>query len=340
MALFFRRNKNTRPADTDPASKAPLPVGEPVSDGIDSGLRKSRSSLREALGRLLGSTPRLDDDLFDQLEDLLITSDIGVETSLGLVDTLKKMSRQQGFHTSAELVDALRTETGRILMPAEQEWLFESTPHVIMMVGVNGVGKTTTTAKIAHYLKKSGQSVMLAAADTFRAAAVSQLREWGERLEIPVIAQADGADAAAVAHDALTAALARKIDTLIIDTAGRLHTQTDLMEQLVKMKRVLSGIVSGAPHEVMQVIDACTGQNAISQLRNFHQSLGVDSIIVTKLDGSARGGILVAITGEFKIPVRFVGVGEAFEDLRPFQAMEYADALVPGDLLTGDRDFT
>jgi fused signal recognition particle receptor len=317
-----------------------LPVAEPASDGIDSGLRKSRSSLREGLGRLLGSTPRLDDDLFDQLEDLLITSDIGVETSLGLVDTLKKMSRQQGFRTSAELVDALRTETGRILMPAEQEWLFEFTPHVIMMVGVNGVGKTTTTAKIAHYLKKSGQSVMLAAADTFRAAAVSQLREWGERLEIPVIAQADGADAAAVAHDALTAALARKIDTLIIDTAGRLHTQTDLMEQLVKMKRVLSGIVSGAPHEVMQVIDACTGQNAISQLRNFHQSLGVDSIIVTKLDGSARGGILVAITGEFKIPVRFVGVGEAFEDLRPFQAMEYADALVPGDLLTGDQDFT
>jgi fused signal recognition particle receptor len=237
------------------------------------------------------------------------------------------------IRSPSELLGVLRLEIGEILAEAQQQWRIDARPHVIMMVGVNGVGKTTTTAKIAHYLSASGHSVMMAAADTFRAAAVGQLREWGARLDIPVIAQGDGADAAAVAHDALTAAMARKTDVLLIDTAGRLHTQTDLMGQLQKMKRVLKGIDPLAPHEVLQVIDAGTGQNAISQLGSFNQSLGVDSVVVTKLDGSAKGGILVALTAEFKIPVRFVGIGEAFEDLRPFNACAYTDALLPADLL-------
>ena len=332
MALFFKRNKNKSPDTNESTIEAPLAEKEAAANDIDSGLHKSRSSMQAGLGRLFGSAPRIDDSIFDQLEDLLITSDIGVETSLGLVNALRAISRRRKICTPAELIDILRQEIGKILLQAEQEWQIGPTPHVIMMVGVNGVGKTTTTAKIAYHLKKAGYDVMLAAADTFRAAAVNQLREWGERLDIPVIAQADGADAAAVAHDALTAALARGTDILIVDTAGRLHTQTDLMVQLEKMQRVLSRLVPDAPHEVMQVVDAGTGQNAVSQLRSFHESLGVDSVVVTKLDGSAKGGVLVAITGEFGMPVRFVGIGEAFEDLQPFEAARYANALLPNEI--------
>jgi fused signal recognition particle receptor len=327
MAIFSRGIRNAKPTEAQPENLS----GSPAIDAhsIDSGLSKSRMSLRQGLGRLIGSNPTLDDDAFDRLEDLLITSDIGAQSSLELVGKLRNISIKHGLTTPSALVEALRLEIGKILAVAEQEWRFDAQPHVIMMVGVNGVGKTTTTAKIAHSLVESGHSVMMAAADTFRAAAVGQLREWGQRLDIPVIAQGDGADAAAVAHDALTAAISRKSDVLLIDTAGRLHTQTDLMGQLEKMKRVLHGIVPGAPQEVMQVIDAGTGQNAISQLQSFHECLGVDSLVVTKLDGSARGGVLVALTGRFRLPVRFVGIGEAFGDLRPFSASAYADALLP-----------
>lgn len=333
MALFSRHNKAPQPENSDSGGLTPSPGSESPVHSIDAGLRKSRLSLREGFGRLLGTAPHLDDSAYDRLEDLLLSDDIGVKTSLQLVEELRNISKRQAIRSPGELLGVLRVEIGEILAEAQQQWRIDARPHVIMMVGVNGVGKTTTTAKIAHYLSASGHSVMMAAADTFRAAAVGQLREWGARLDIPVIAQGDGADAAAVAHDALTAAMARKTDVLLIDTAGRLHTQTDLMGQLQKMKRVLKGIDPLAPHEVLQVIDAGTGQNAISQLGSFNQSLGVDSVVVTKLDGSAKGGILVALTAEFKIPVRFVGVGEAFEDLRPFNACAYTDALLPADLL-------
>jgi fused signal recognition particle receptor len=333
MALFFRRNKNTVPAQ----DVAEPPSGEQTKDsapiGINQGLQKSRSSLRQGLGRLFSRQTILDEGLFEQLEDLLLTSDIGTSTSISLVEELRQITRRQKIETPAGLVDALRQEIVRILGSAEREWRIEPQLHVIMMVGVNGVGKTTTTAKVARHLQQSGHSVMMAAADTFRAAAVDQLRVWGDRLNIPVIAQGEGADAAAVAHDALTAAQARGTEILLIDTAGRLHTQTELMVQLQKMKRVLSRIAPDSPHEIMQVIDAGTGQNAIAQIRSFQQAVDVNSVVVTKLDGSAKGGILLAITEEFDLPVRFVGVGEAFEDLRPFRAVEYADALIPVDVL-------
>ena len=216
-----------------------------------------------------------------------------------------------------------------MLKQSEQDWEFSQSPYVILMVGVNGAGKTTTTAKIAKQFQDQGKSVMLAAADTFRAAAVEQLQEWGKRLDIPVIAQAHGSDAAAVAHDALTSAKAKNIDVLMIDTAGRLHTQSDLMEQLEKVNRVLAKIDPTTPHEVMQVLDSGTGQNALIQLDHFQKAVGVSSICLSKLDGSAKGGIAISLSEKYKLPIRFIGVGEGFNDIKRFSATQFANALIP-----------
>ena len=201
-------------------------------------------------------------------------------------------------------------------------------PYILLVVGVNGVGKTTSVAKMARRFQQQGKSVLLAAADTFRAAAVEQLQTWAQRLDIQVIAQHQGADSAAVAHDALTSALSRNVDILLIDTAGRQHTQNDLMEQLKKIKRVLGKVDPGSPHEIMQVLDATTGQNALSQLRHFNNAVSVDSLCLTKLDGTARGGVILAISNEFKLPIRYIGIGEGAGDLRPFEAESFVDALV------------
>lgn len=337
---FFKRNKEPHteaPVDlaTEPSVEASL------NNSVEQGLDKTRTSLLSKIGDVFKGTFDLEDELFEELEEVLMTCDIGVKASLGLVDNLRERVEREKIKDAAGVIKGLRTEIADLLSNGEQAWALadensdlqpEQQPYVILMVGVNGVGKTTTTAKIAYKLKQQGKSVMLAAADTFRAAAVEQLQSWGERLDIPVIAQQHGADAAAVAHDSVTSALARNIDVLLIDTAGRLHTQTDLMEQLQKVTRVLKKINPDYPHEVIQILDAGTGQNALVQLEHFQKAVGVSSICLTKLDGSAKGGVAIALTQQYKLPIRFIGIGESFDDLQPFNAQSFANALISEDL--------
>jgi len=296
---------------------------------VEEGLNKSRNSFFKKISNVFKGSFNLDDELFDELEEILITSDIGIETSLSLVEKLRARVKSEKIQNAKGVIQGLRKEVAEMLQQSEQDWQFSQKPYVILMVGVNGAGKTTTTAKIAKHFQDQGKSVMLAAADTFRAAAVEQLQEWGKRLDIPVVAQAHGSDAAAVAHDALTSAKARNIDVLMIDTAGRLHTQSDLMEQLEKVNRVLAKIDPSTPHEVMQVLDSGTGQNALAQLDHFQKAVGVSSICLSKLDGSAKGGIAISLSEKYKLPIRFIGVGEGFNDIKPFNATQFANALIP-----------
>ena len=324
FARFFSRGKSRDNGDTDQQDEAREPVS--VEDGLD----KSRSSLLNKIGDVFKGSFDLDDDLFEELEDALITSDISVEASLKLVENLKQRVKEEKLQDASAVIEGLKREVTHILSTAEQDWaVFNQRPYVLVVVGVNGVGKTTTIAKIAKQFQDQGRSVMLAAADTFRAAAVEQLQEWGERMNIPVVAQKHGADAAAVAYDSLNSAIVKGSHVLIIDTAGRLHTQSDLMEQLQKVNRVLNNLDPSMPHEVMQILDASTGQNALSQLEHFQKAVGVNSICLTKLDGSAKGGVAVSLTEKFKLPIRYIGVGEGYYDLKPFIASEFADALIP-----------
>ena len=323
-------------SDESPATKtvdATIPETVEQTDDtpatVEQGLTKSRTSFFKKITNVFKSSFNLDDELFDDLEELLITSDIGIEASLNLVENLRTRVKKEKIQDAKGVVVGLRQEITGMLKQSEEDWQFAQKPYVILMVGVNGAGKTTTTAKIAKHFQDQGKSVMLAAADTFRAAAVEQLQEWGRRLDIPVIAQAHGSDAAAVAHDALTSAIAKNVDILMIDTAGRLHTQSDLMEQLTKVNRVLAKIDPSTPHEVMQVLDAGTGQNALTQLEHFQKAVGVSSICLSKLDGSAKGGIAISLSEKTKLPIRFIGVGEGFSDLKRFTANEFADALIP-----------
>lgn len=290
-------------------------------------LSKSRQSFSRGLGRLF-STTSLEDSDFDDLEDILITADVGVPVSGHIVERLRASARSSKVSDAVALKGLIRDEMTATLRQAGTPPEFDCKPYVLLVVGVNGVGKTTSVAKIANRLKQEGKSVMLAAADTFRAAAVEQLQTWAQRLDIPIVSQHQGADSAAVAHDALSSALSRNVDVLIIDTAGRQHTHNDLMEQLKKIKRVLGKLVEGAPHEIMQVLDATTGQNAVSQLRHFNEAVSVDTLCLTKLDGTARGGVVLAIAHEFQRPIRYIGIGEGFDDLRPFEAAPFVDALI------------
>lgn len=302
--------------------------------GLFSRLSKTRERLSSGLKNLLGGAPKLDDALFDQIEEQLILADLGVNASTEIVDTLRTEARDQRIASGEELLNLLRHEVQKVFedVTVEPFGIENHSPFVIMMVGVNGVGKTTTTAKLAHRLSASGYSVVLAAADTFRAAAVEQLQAWGERLNIPVIAQQHGADAAAVAHDALTAAIARQCDVLIVDTAGRQHTHGDLMEQLRKVKRVLGKVLPDAPHEVLLTVDAGSGQNVLSQYKHFNETVDVSGVCVTKLDGTAKGGVMVALTRQHNVPIRYIGIGEGVDDLRDFNAAEFVDALIPSTL--------
>ncbi|MGK0376027.1 MAG: fused signal recognition particle receptor [Arenicella sp.] len=327
FARFFGREK-----DSDQQTSA-----EPVT--VEAGLDKSRSSLLGKIGDVFKGSFDINDELFDDLEEVLITCDIGVEASLELVDKLRQRVQTEKIQDAAGVVAGLKAEIATMLEPAEQPWsVLHQRPYVMLMVGVNGVGKTTTTAKIAKQFRDQGKTVMLAAADTFRAAAVEQLQEWGRRMDIPVVAQAHGADAAAVAHDALSSAIVKGTEVLIIDTAGRLHTQSDLMEQLQKINRVLRNLDPSMPHEVMQILDAGTGQNAMSQLEHFQKAVGVTSICLTKLDGSAKGGLAISLTQKYKLPIRYIGVGEGYMDLKLFNAKAFADALVPDvDQLKADQ---
>ncbi len=318
FARFFSRDK-------DKIEQTP---SEPVS--VEEGLDKSRTSLMGKIGNVFKGSFDINDDLFDELEEVLITSDIGVEASLEIVEKLRERVKSDKIQDAPGVIAGLRAEIASVLSPAEQPWdVLHQRPYVMLMVGVNGVGKTTTTAKIAKQFRDQGKTVMLAAADTFRAAAVEQLQEWGRRMDIPVVAQAHGADAAAVAYDALNSAIVKGSQVLIIDTAGRLHTQSDLMEQLQKINRVLSNLDPSMPHEVMQILDAGTGQNALSQLEHFQKAVGVTSVCLTKLDGSAKGGLAISLTQKYGLPIRYIGVGEGYLDLKPFSAKEFSDALIP-----------
>ena len=290
-------------------------------------LSKSRQSLSRGFARLIGSS-KLEDSDFDELEDVLIAADVGVPVSGHIIERLRASARSSGASDAVALNGLVRDEMVATLARCGPLPEINCKPYVLLVVGVNGVGKTTSVAKIANRFKQEGKSVLLAAADTFRAAAAEQLQTWADRLDIPVVAQHQGADSAAVAHDALSSALSRNIDVLIIDTAGRQHTHNDLMEQLKKIKRVLGKLEEGAPHEVMQVLDATTGQNALSQLRHFNDAVSVDTLCLTKLDGTARGGVVLAIAHEHRLPIRFIGIGEGFDDLKPFEAGPFVDALV------------
>lgn len=298
---------------------------KPTRRSLRERLAKPRNFLAKGLAGLF-SGGTLDENALEDIEDQLVLSDVGVAAADRLMKRLRDASRQGG---SSRLIEALRDEMLRILEPCDTPLVPDGQPYVIAVVGVNGVGKTTTIAKMAHRFQEQGQRVMLAAADTFRAAAIEQLQEWGGRLSIPVVAHQHGGDPAAVAHDALQSARARGADILLIDTAGRQHTQGELMSQLQKVMRVLAKLDADAPHEVLQVLDAGTGQNALAQLRAFNESVGVNSVCLTKLDGTAKGGILFAIAEEFGLPVRFLGVGEGVEDLRPFDAGQFVDAILP-----------
>ena len=273
---------------------------------------------------------KIDEDVLDELESLLVMADVGVESTERIIAGLQKSLVRKELKDIEALQDGLRRALLEILQPVETPLTIDKTdgPFVILMVGVNGAGKTTTIGKLARRFKDSGLSVMLAAGDTFRAAAVEQLQAWGERNDVPVIAQQSGADPAAVIFDAMDAAKARDIDVLLADTAGRLQSQTGLMDELAKVRRVMARRDETAPHETMLVLDASQGQNALVQAEKFNEALGLTGITVTKLDGSAKGGILIAIADRLKIPVRFIGIGESAEDMQPFSAEEFVDALL------------
>ena len=294
-------------------------------------LAKTRNFLTEGLHSVISRGGDIDAGMLDDIEDQLILADLGVEVSREVVDHLRTTIRVRRIVTVAEVRQELREDIAKILQPVPRPWLMPTGAgtQVVLVVGVNGVGKTTTVAKLAEWLGRQGRSVMLAACDTFRAAAIDQLEVWGQRLDIPVVAQERGTDAAAVAHDALASARARGIDTLIIDSAGRQHVNVDLMEQLKKIHRVLGRIDESAPQETLLVVDAGNGQNVLAQTQAFHAAIALTGICVTKLDGTARGGVIVALARRFGIPIPFVATGERLEDLAPFDATAFARALLP-----------
>jgi fused signal recognition particle receptor len=324
--------ENTQDADNETEAAAPAgPRNKPGLFGrLKQGLSRSSNKLTEGFASLVLGRKSIDDDLLEELETQLITADLGVEATTRIIDDLTQRVARKQLGDVEALFNAMRDDMVTILEPSAQPLVVpeKTGPYVILMVGINGVGKTTTIGKLAKQFQQQGKKVMLAAGDTFRAAAVEQLQVWGERNQIPVIAQPTGADSASVIYDALEAAKARDVDILIADTAGRLHTQSNLMEELKKVKRVMGKVDDTAPHEVMLVVDAGTGQNALQQAQQFDQAVGVTGITLTKLDGTAKGGIIFAIANKTGLPIRFIGVGEKIDDLRTFEAGEFVDALL------------
>ena len=296
---------------------------------ISRGLKRTSTQFSEGLGNLLLGKKAIDDELLEEIETQLLIADVGVDATTRLVDTLTAKVARKQLADSEALYESLQSELRTLLQPVEQPLRIDQThkPFVILVVGVNGVGKTTTIGKLAKRLQNEGKSVMLAAGDTFRAAAVEQLQVWGERNKVPVVAQHSGADSASVIFDAIAAAKSRGIDVVIADTAGRLHNKNHLMDELSKVRRVMGKLDTTAPHEVLLVLDAGTGQNAVSQTDIFRESAGVTGIALTKLDGTAKGGVIFALTEKHKLPIRFIGVGEGIDDLQPFAAKPFVDAL-------------
>lgn len=349
MFSFLRKkSKQTEPETAQEQVEAPVAPTEvadadeqqtPRADTQDKpglfgrlkqGLSRTSNKLTEGFATIVLGRKTIDDDLLEELETQLLTADLGVEATSQIINDLTQRVARKQLNDVEALFNAMRDDMVNILEPSARPLQIpdKPDPYVILMVGINGVGKTTTIGKLAKQFQQQGKKVMLAAGDTFRAAAVEQLQVWGERNNIPVIAQPTGADSASVIYDALQAAKARNVDILIADTAGRLHTQSNLMEELKKVKRVMGKVDETAPHEVMLVVDAGTGQNALQQAQQFQQAVGVSGITLTKLDGTAKGGIIFAIANKTGLPIRFIGVGEKIDDLRPFDAGDFVDALL------------
>jgi len=303
------------------------PQEEKNKTSLKERLFKSKKKLGDGLSSLVIGKKKIDDDLLEELEMLLIGSDIGIQTTDKVIEVVRKKASRKELKDEDSLYQLIKEELESLLIKENLLEPSSEIPFVILVVGINGVGKTTTIGKLAKLFQSEGKSVMLAAGDTFRAAAVEQLQIWGERNDIPVIAQKTGADAASVVYDAYQSAIAKKVDILIADTAGRLHTQDNLMQELEKIKRVLKKHNEDAPHETLLVIDGGSGQNAIQQANEFHKSINLSGLAITKLDGTAKGGVLFSISDSLKLPIRYIGVGEAIEDLKPFNAKDFVDAL-------------
>jgi fused signal recognition particle receptor len=324
----FFKSTSTEPGVPAPAQETAAGLPKLTwAHRLKQGLAKTRGKLGSRITGLFGAGRKIDEGLFEELETILITSDVGVEATETLMQSLRRRVRKEALTEAPQLQAALKTSLTELLQPlASPLDISTASPFVIMLAGVNGAGKTTTIGKLAHYFQAQGKSVLLGAGDTFRAAAREQLQVWGERNGVSVISQEKG-DSAAVIFDAISAARARNIDVVLADTAGRLPTQLHLMEEIRKVKRVIQKVDSAAPHEVLLVLDANTGQNAVNQVKAFDDALGVTGLVITKLDGTAKGGAIAAIASARPIPVRFIGVGESVDDLRPFNAQEFVDAL-------------
>jgi fused signal recognition particle receptor len=321
----FKRNQSSVEIQAAPES-----TEKSATPSFMDRMRKALTRTGSGFTSLFLAQKKIDADILEELETLLLIADVGVEVTGSIIqeltDRVSRNQLQDGAALHTALKDLLLAKLAPCEVPLNTE--LAAGPHVTLVVGVNGVGKTTTIGKIASYLKQQGKSVILAAGDTFRAAAVEQLQAWGDRNQVPVVAQHTGADSASVIFDAIQAASSRNVDTVIADTAGRLHNKSNLMEELEKVKRVAGKLDSNAPHEVLLVLDAATGQNAVVQMAQFHQTVGVTGIALTKLDGTAKGGVIFALAEQFNVPIRFIGVGEGQNDLQPFVASEFIDALL------------
>jgi fused signal recognition particle receptor len=325
MFDFFKKDKTP-----EALSKGEAPAESPSkaswAERLKQGLSRTRSQLGNQLASLFGGG-KIDEDVYEELETILLTSDVGISATQALLDDIKQRVARQALSDTTQLKVALKESLMALLAPLEKPLItLEHQPFVIMLTGVNGAGKTTTIGKLTHLFQAEGKSVLIAAGDTFRAAAREQLQAWGERNNVHVVAS-EGGDAAAVIFDAINSAKAKGIDIVLADTAGRLPTQLNLMEEISKVKRVINKALPGAPHEVLLVLDANTGQNAVMQVKAFDDALGVTGLVLSKLDGTAKGGVIAAIAQTRPIPIRFIGVGESIEDLRPFKASEFVEAL-------------
>ena len=352
MKFFKRKNKDKKPesATTQPeqptdnavdagvaddiatrvTAEVPVLPAEPEATALDQKLTKTNANFGQKMKQLFSFKKKIDEDLFEDLETTLLMADVGATATMDVMEKVRKSLKRRNLSDSDAVYEALQEQLTELAAAVEKPLLIDSSklPFVILVVGVNGVGKTTTIAKLARQFKSQGKSVMLAAGDTFRAAAVEQLKTWGERENIPVMAQKTGADSASVIFDAMTSAKSKQIDVLIADTAGRLHTQSNLMQELEKISRVMRKNDESAPHETLIVIDGGTGQNAISQVREFNKANQLTGVVITKLDGTPKGGVLFNLAAEFGIPVRYIGVGEKSADLKPYRAAEFVQAIL------------
>ena len=309
-------------------------------ESLQHGLEKTREGFLSKITKAIAGKRTVDTEILDDLEDALVSADVGIETTIKIIEQIEKRVANDKYLNTSELNKILKEEVQNVLVTAPQDSSYENyelpaghKPHIILVVGVNGVGKTTTIGKLAHNFKLAGKSVLLGAADTFRAAAVDQLTIWSERAGVPIVKKEMGSDPAAVAFDTVNSGVSKNVDVIIIDTAGRLHNKAHLMDELTKIKRVIQKVIPTAPHEVMLVLDGSTGQNALEQAKHFTAATDVTALVITKLDGTAKGGVVLAIASQFKIPVKFIGVGEKAEDLLVFDKQDFVDSLFkqPGE---------